>query len=88
MLTSTKFTRSFNATVHLEVLKTLVESPSCPQAVIRLTGHGILALVSEPKAILIETKMPNVAFNTSNLRDIANRALGVTHNSLSSSALL
>ncbi|KAL5495140.1 NUT1 [Sanghuangporus weigelae] len=69
--------KDFNAPVHLEVLRTLVESSSCPQTVLSLTGHGILAMISDPKASLFESKVPNSSFKTTTLRSIASKALGL-----------
>ncbi|OCB85645.1 hypothetical protein A7U60_g7295 [Sanghuangporus baumii] len=69
--------KDFNAPVHLEALHTLVESSSCPRTVLSLTGHGILAMVSDPKASLFESKVPNSSFKTATLRSIASKALGL-----------
>ncbi|KAL5518819.1 NUT1 [Sanghuangporus vaninii] len=69
--------KDFNAPVHLEVLQTLVESPSCPRTVLSLTGHGILAIVSDTKASLFESKVPNSSFKTATLRSIACKALSL-----------
>lgn len=74
---NTHYHSSFNAPVHLEVLRSLVESPSCPRTVLSLTGHGILAMVSDPKASLYESKVPNSSFKTATLRSIASKALGL-----------
>ena len=63
------FLSSYDAAIQLDVLKALVESPSCPLAVLRLTAHGILSILSDPRSKLKEPK----------LREIANRALGLSN---------
>ena len=49
-----------NAPVHLDVLHTLLDAPSCPTTVLKLTGHGILALAAHPKAASIDTNKISV----------------------------
>ncbi|EJD03833.1 uncharacterized protein FOMMEDRAFT_154950 [Fomitiporia mediterranea MF3/22] len=69
--------KDFNTPIHLETLQTLVESSLCPKAVISLTGHGILALATDPRASVIESKSPKLSFKAANLRAIASKALGI-----------
>ena len=76
---------SCNAPLQMSALQTLVESPSCPHTVIRLTGHGILALTSDPKAIAFEKDNPTSPFKIATLRGIADKALGIQRDGQSNS---
>ncbi|THH04163.1 hypothetical protein EW145_g5729 [Phellinidium pouzarii] len=69
--------KNFKAPVHLDVLQTLIESTSCPQTVLLLTAHGLLALVTDPQALAFEKNNQN-SFKASTLRAIANQALGIS----------
>jgi len=64
--------RGFNAPFHLEVLKTLLLSPSCPPTVLRLSASAILRLFPTPK----QDNLRPGTFNPSALRLIALKALG------------
>ncbi|KAH8120455.1 mediator complex subunit Med5-domain-containing protein [Phellopilus nigrolimitatus] len=72
------FEKDFKAPVHIDVLQTLVQSSSCPQTVLRLTAHGIISLVTDPKALAFEKSNHNSLFKSAVLRTIANQALGIS----------
>lgn len=51
------FEKDCSAPLQMGALQTLVQSKKCPQTVLRLTGHGILALASDPKAKAFEKSL-------------------------------
>jgi len=63
--------RAFYAPIHLEVLQTLLLSPSCPQPVIRMTAASVLRVIPQTKKPPIPDSIDLPA-----VRNMALKALG------------
>ncbi|KZT72740.1 hypothetical protein DAEQUDRAFT_743398 [Daedalea quercina L-15889] len=66
--------KGYNAPVHLEVLQTLLLSPSCPQAVLRLSAPTILRLFPWPHK---QERSRTGPFDPSPIRRVALQTLGL-----------
>ncbi|OCH95796.1 hypothetical protein OBBRIDRAFT_745014 [Obba rivulosa] len=66
--------RKFNAPVHLEVLQTLLLSPTCPQVVVKLSASNVLRLFHDQKKPQPGPKAS--PFDSSPVRRAALQALG------------
>lgn len=66
---------SYNAPVHLEVLKTLLTSSSCPRAVLTLSAPNVLRLFPDP--FPQHSKRVLQAFDPRPIRQAARRALSL-----------
>ncbi|ETW87289.1 hypothetical protein HETIRDRAFT_307456, partial [Heterobasidion irregulare TC 32-1] len=62
---------------HLNILRTLILSPTCPRSVLRLCGHDILRLLSDPQ---LAAFIPETA-NLPAIQAVINEALGLRDDS-------
>ena len=65
----------YNAPVHLEVLKTLITSTSCPPAVLSLSAPSVLRMFPDP--FPEQDKVHLKGFDLKPLRQAARQALGL-----------
>ncbi|KAH7931048.1 hypothetical protein BV22DRAFT_1053726 [Leucogyrophana mollusca] len=69
--------RALNAPHHIEVMQTLLMSPSCPRPVLLLCSQNILKLISTKRSQVVS---PSLQYDLGALRKMALRTMGFNHN--------
>ncbi|KAJ3976979.1 hypothetical protein EV361DRAFT_161584 [Lentinula raphanica] len=76
--------KRFNTPIHLEVLQTLLLSPSCPRLVLTLCGPRVMSLLANREQ---KGSVAPAALNTAELRQVITAALGVREQARIQSAI-